>query len=239
MVCCLIKITYNLSMPFLLINKPTGWTSMDVVAKLRGILREKTIGHAGTLDPFATGLLIVGVGREATKRLDEFKKLEKEYEVTMKFGFVSDSHDRDGVITPHSQARPIKQDELEKVLEKYRGEIQQIPPLFSAKKVGGKRLYTYARQARRLDASGGQAMEVERKPATITIFNLEILEFNSDSARLRIVCSPGTYVRSLVHDIGQDLGVGAYASELVRTRIGSYTLGQAQEISSLRGVPML
>lgn len=196
---------------------------MDVVAKLRGILREKTIGHAGTLDPFATGLLIVGAGREATKRLEEYKNLEKEYEVTMKFGFVSDSYDRDGVIIQHSGARSVTREELEKILDNYRGEIQQIPPMFSAKKIGGKRLYKLARQG----------IEIERKPATITIFNLEILEFNSDSARLRVICSPGTYIRSLVHDIGQDLGVGAYAAELVRTRIGEYTLDQARLIDDV------
>lgn len=211
-------------MPFLLINKPSGWTSLDVVAKLRVFLRERTIGHAGTLDPFATGLLIVGVGREATKQLDQFKNLEKEYEVTIKFGFVSDTYDCDGVIIPYSGTRPLIKEELELVLPKYRGEIQQIPPMFSAKKVGGKKLYKLARQG----------VEVERKPQNIIIFELEILECNPDSARLRVVCSPGTYIRSLVHDIGQDLEVGAYAMALVRTRIGEYTLNQAVGLDAIQ-----
>lgn len=207
-------------MSFLFINKPSGWTSLDVVAKLRSLLHIERIGHAGTLDPFATGLLIVGVGREATKQLDQFKNLEKEYEVMIKFGFVSDTYDCDGIIIPHSGARPIIKEELEKVLLKYRGDIQQIPPMFSAKKVAGKKLYKLARQG----------VEVERKPQNIIIFELEILECNPDSARLRVVCSPGTYIRSLAHDIGHDLGVGAYATTLVRTRIGEYTLNQAVEL---------
>jgi len=216
-------LSFTFCMPFLLVNKPVGWTSHDVVAKLRGILREKKIGHAGTLDPFAMGLLIVGVGREATKRLDEFKRLEKEYEVAMKFGFVSDSYDCDGVIAPHPLARPVAKEELEKILPKYRGVIEQVPPMFSAKKVGGKKLYELARQG----------AEIERRPQTVTIFELEILECAPDSARLRVVCSSGTYIRSLVHDIGQDLGAGAYAAALVRTRIGPYRLSEAKTIEQI------
>lgn len=210
-------------MPFLLIKKSSGWTSLDVVAKLRGILHVERIGHAGTLDPFATGLLIVGVEREATKRLDEFKMWEKEYEVDLKFGFTSDSYDCDGVITPSQNSRPITREELVGVLQKYQGQIQQIPPMHSAKKVNGKRLYKLAHQG----------IVVEREPQTITIYNLEILDCTPDSARLKIVCSPGTYIRSLVHDIGQDLGVGAYATALCRTRIGLYTVAQAVTLDEI------
>lgn len=210
-------------MAFLLINKSAGWTSLDVVAKMRGILHVERIGHAGTLDPFATGLLIVGVGRESTKRLDEFKLWEKEYEVILQFGATSSTYDCDGEIVSSSNPRPITREELETVVQKYRGQIQQIPPMHSAKKVNGKRLYKFAHQG----------IVVEREPQNITIYNLEILECTPDSARLKIVCSPGTYIRSLAHDIGQDLGVGAYAAALTRTRIGLYHLMDAITLDDL------
>lgn len=210
-------------MPFLLINKAAGWTSLDVVAKLRGLIHIERIGHAGTLDPFATGLLIVAVTRDATKRLDEFKNLEKEYEVDLKFGATSSTYDCDGEIAESPNSRPITREELEVVLEHYRGSIQQIPPMHSAKKINGQRLYELAHQG----------IVVEREPQNITIYNLEILECTPDSARLKIVCSPGTYIRSLAHDIGQDLGVGAYASALTRTRIGLYHLADAITLDDL------
>lgn len=208
---------------FLLINKQSGWTSLDVVAKLRGILHIEKIGHAGTLDPFATGLLIVGVGREATKRLEEFKNLEKEYEVEMKFGFTSSTYDCDGEIITCPDSRPIERAELQKVLEKYQGKIQQIPPMHSAKKVNGVRLHKLARKG----------VVVERQPSEITIFKIEIVEFNSSGARLGVVCSPGTYIRSLVHDLGQDLGVGAYATALTRTRIGKFSVKKAKTLQEV------
>lgn len=210
-------------MPFLLINKAAGWTSLDVVAKLRGLIHIERIGHAGTLDPFATGLLIVAVTREATKRLDEFKNLEKEYEVELKFGATSDTYDCDGEITIAPNSRAISRDELAAALEHYRGSIQQIPPMYSAKKIGGKRLHDLARQG----------IEVERKPQTVTISELEILDSTPEAARLRVVCSPGTYIRSLVHDLGQDLGVGAYAIALKRTRIGNYKLEHAHTLDEV------
>lgn len=210
-------------MPFLLINKAAGWTSLDVVAKLRGLIHIERIGHAGTLDPFATGLLIVAVTRDATKRLDEFKNLEKEYEVELRFGATSSTYDCDGEITQSPNSRAISRDELAAVLEHYRGSIAQIPPMHSAKKINGQRLYALAYQG----------ITVERKPQTVTIFDLEILECTSETARLRVVCSPGTYIRSLVHDIGQDLGVGAYATALTRTRIGNYSLANAHTLDDI------
>ncbi len=212
-------------MPFLLINKAAGWTSLDVVAKLRGLIHVERIGHAGTLDPFATGLLIVAVTRDATKRLDEFKNLEKEYEVELKFGATSSTYDCDGEIIKSPNSRPITREELERVLEHYRGSIQQIPPMHSAKKINGQRLYELAYQG----------ITVERKSQTVNIFSLEILDFTPESARLRVVCSPGTYIRSLVHDIGQDLGVGAYATALHRARIGSYHSNQAHTLDEIAG----
>lgn len=210
-------------MPFLLINKAAGWTSLDVVAKLRGLIHIERIGHAGTLDPFATGLLIVAVTRDATKRLDEFKNLEKEYEVELKFGATSSTYDCDGEITISPNLRAIMREELERVLEHYRGSIEQIPPMHSAKKINGKRLYQLAYEG----------VTIERKPQTVTIFALEILDFTPESARLRVVCSPGTYIRSLVHDIGQDLGIGAYATALARTRIGPYHSNQAHTLDEI------
>lgn len=203
-------------MSFILINKPAGWTSHDVVAKLRAITGEKKIGHAGTLDPFATGLLIVGIGREATRRLDEFKNLEKEYEVVARFGATSDTYDRDGVITERLKTRLIDIAELELALKEFRGIVEQVPPMYCARKIGGQKLYKLARQGK----------EVFRPSSRVMIYNLEIISFKSAEARLRVVCSPGTYIRSLVHDIGQRLGTGAYASELVRTRIGQFDLTQ-------------
>ena len=190
---------------------------------MRGILHVERIGHAGTLDPFATGLLIVGVGRESTKRLDEFKLWEKEYEVVLQFGAISSTYDCDGEITLNQNPRSIMREELEVILQKYRGQIQQIPPMHSAKKVNGKRLYKYAHQG----------IVVEREPQNITIYNLEILDCTPDSARLKIVCSPGTYIRSIAHDIGQDLGIGAYAAALTRTRIGLYRLADAITLDDL------
>lgn len=210
-------------MSFLLINKQSGWTSLDVVAKLRGILHIETIGHAGTLDPFATGLLIVAVGREFTKQLEGFKNLPKEYEVELQFGFTSNTYDCTGEITPHPNARTISQFELEKILQKYQGHSLQIPPMHSAKKINGVRLHKLARKG----------IIVERPPQTITIFNLEILKCDENRAVLRVVCSPGTYIRSLVHDIGQDLGVGAYATALVRTRIGDYKVSEAHTLDEV------
>lgn len=210
-------------MPFLLVNKQSGWTSLDVVAKLRGILHIEKIGHAGTLDPFATGLLIVGVGREATKRLEEFKNLEKEYEVELRFGFTSTTYDCDGIISPQADAPPITRAQFATALQKYIGTFAQIPPMHSARKVNGVRLHKLARQG----------IVVDRPPTNVTITSINIIDFSPTQARLRVVCSPGTYIRSLVHDLGQDLGVGAYATALTRTRIGKYKVTKAKTLQEI------
>ncbi len=229
-------------MGFLLINKPKNWTSHDIVAKLRNLLGEKKIGHAGTLDPFATGLLIIGVGREFTRKLDEFKAMEKEYEVVTKFGFVSDTQDIDGKIlkTKFSQfsensepskssqktkpSTKITSQDIKNILPKFIGKIQQIPPMFSAKKIKGQKLYNLARK--------GQ--EIAREPVKIFIKKIELLDFDETRARLKVICGTGTYIRTLVHDIGQELGCGAYAEELTRTRIGKYKLKDAQKIEDVK-----
>ena len=211
------------SMPFLYINKPKTWTSHDVVAKLRGITRIKKIGHAGTLDPFATGVLVVGIERDATKQLDAFKNLQKEYEVVAHFGATSDTQDSDGTITQSQNPTPITAQDLKNVFPQFLGEISQIPPMYSAKKIDGKKLYELARQGK----------EIPRQPSTITIYTIELLTFKWPTATLRVACGTGTYIRTLIHDIGQTLGTGAYAQELTRTRIGNITLDQCHPIQHI------
>lgn len=207
---------------FLLIDKQAGWTSHDVVGYLRKITRIKKIGHAGTLDPFATGLLLVGIGREATKRIDEFKDMQKVYEATLHFGAVSDTFDSTGVITLQNTA-PIDFEEIKNVCNSFVGEQDQIAPMYSAKKVNGEKLYDLARKG----------IEIERKPHRITIFDLQVLDFEYPLLKIKVTCSPGTYIRTLAHDIGQKLGVGAYCEELRRTDIGKYSVEHAFDVQSL------
>jgi tRNA pseudouridine55 synthase len=206
---------------FLLINKPVGWTSHDVVGFLRKQYPRGTkLGHAGTLDPFATGLLIVGVGRDATKRLDEFKNLTKTYEADIFFGATSDTQDKDGTITPTGIETKYTEEEIKNILKTFVGPQLQIPPMYSAKKINGKKLYELARQGK----------EVERQPNEITIYKIELIKYNYPLLKIRVDCSTGTYIRTLAHDIGQKLGCGAYCTELVRTKIGPHELKDAQEI---------
>lgn len=233
---------------FLLINKPKDWTSHDVVAVVRKNIREQEkqvalpsevlhiqkrsktkVGHAGTLDPFATGLLIVGVGREATKRLDEFKNMPKVYIATLKLGATSTTFDPEGEITlapnsnlPAGEAgnqTPTTKD-VKETLKNFVGKQLQIPPMFSAKKVGGQKLYDLARKG----------IEIERQPCEIEIYNIELLDYTYPTLKIEVGCSTGTYVRTIAHDIGQKLGCGAYCEELKRTSIGEYKLEDAQNI---------
>ena len=224
---------------FLLIDKQVGWTSHDVVGYLRKITRIKKIGHAGTLDPFATGLLIVGIGREATKRIDEFKDMPKVYEAVVHFGAVSDTFDSTGDIKeqetclPDRQAKNLptgqagkKQIDLNVVntlVNSFVGEQDQIAPMYSAKKVNGEKLYDLARKG----------IEIERKPHRITIHDLQVLDFEYPLLKIKVTCSPGTYIRTLAHDIGKKLGVGAYCEELRRTSIGKYSVEHAFDVQGL------
>ena len=211
---------------FLLINKPAGWTSFDVVNFIRKKERARTgtknikVGHAGTLDPFATGLLIVGVGREATKRLDEFKNLPKTYLATIHLGAVSDTQDVTGTIqkqeTDNTRQPDLKT--IQKIIATFVGKQQQIPPMYSAKKIGGQRLYKLARQGK----------EVEREPSEIEIYQIRLLGYDYPFLKIEVECSAGTYIRTLAADIGKKLGTGAYCEELTRTKIGEYTLDKAQ-----------
>lgn len=204
---------------FILIDKPEGWTSHDIVGYMRKVTGEKRIGHAGTLDPFATGLLIIAIGRQYTKRLEEFKNLDKEYIATIHLGAVSDTQDRTGVIerTKNMEQRTIQRINIETVLQSFVGAQEQIPPMYSAKKVDGKRLHALARAGK----------EVERKPSQIIIHSIELVSYEDQLLTVSCYVSTGTYIRTLAHDIGATLGVGAYCEELRRTKIGSHSVEDA------------
>lgn len=204
----------------LLFNKPREWTSFDVVKKVRGLTRAKKVGHAGTLDPLATGLLILCTGKK-TKTINELQGQEKEYLVDFRLGATTPSYDAEFPPENITDASHITQEMVEQALENFRGDVTQLPPVFSAVKVGGKRAYKAAR--------AGQ--EIELRPRTIQVHRFDIECYDGpDHVVARIVCSKGTYIRSLVHDLGQALGVGGYILELQRTRIGEHLLENAWEI---------
>jgi tRNA pseudouridine55 synthase len=207
----------------ILINKPAGITSHDVVDKLREITKIKRIGHAGTLDPFATGLLILGIGREFTKKLSIFQKKDKEYIATLRLGAESDTFDKEGKIVEKKVEKIPERKKIEEVLKSFLGEIEQIPPAFSAKKIKGKKLYELARKG----------IKVEPKPQKVKIYEISILEYKFPYLKIKVKCSSGTYIRSLANDIGKKLGCGAYVEELTRTKIGEFSLKSAVELSKL------
>ena len=205
----------------LLIDKPAGWTSSDVVAKLRGVLHEKRIGHSGTLDPMATGLLVLFLGR-ATRAVEFAESHDKRYLAGLRLGLVTDTQDTTG--NPVGGApRPVSREELESALAPFRGEIAQIPPMYSAIKVKGQKLYEIARR-------GG---EVERKPRPVTIHSLEIAGEENGDFLMDIRCSKGTYVRTLCHDIGAALGCGGCMSSLRRLAAGNYRLENAHTLDEV------
>ncbi len=228
----------------LVIDKPEDYTSHDVVARLRGILKTKRIGHTGTLDPFATGVLVMLVGR-ATRLAQFLDKDAKEYEAILRFGFETDTGDRTGSRKSQvSNSESVSIDELENVLAEFRGEIEQTPPMYSAKKVAGKKLYELARKG----------IEVEREPVKITIYELETIKTpkredgktsekeNLDSRLetcdlgIKVACSAGTYIRTLAEDIGRKLGTGAHLAELRRTRAGVFDLSKAVTLEELEAI---
>ena len=199
----------------LIVDKPAGWTSQDVAAKLRGVFHERRIGHSGTLDPMATGVLVLFVGR-ATRAVEFAESDSKEYLAGLRLGLVTNTQDTSGeTLETHPVA--VTREQLDAALDAFRGDISQIPPMYSAIKIGGKKLYELARK--------GQ--EVERKPRNITIFELAVEGGSGSDWDLRVRCSKGTYVRTLCHDIGQSLGCGGCMSSLRRTRAGRFTLEQA------------
>ena len=200
----------------LVIDKPAGWTSMDVCAKLRGVFHEKRVGHSGTLDPMATGVLPVFVGR-ATRAVEFAEKSDKEYIAGLKLGVITNTQDTTGEIL---EKRPVRvtREQLEGALERFRGDIMQIPPMFSAIKINGKKLYELARKGR----------EVERPARPVTIKSLEILEQQGeDLYTIRVRCTKGTYIRTLCHDIGQALACGGCMAFLRRTMAAGFTLEDA------------
>ena len=199
----------------IIIDKPAGWTSQDVAAKLRGVFRERRIGHGGTLDPMATGVLPIFVGR-ATRAVEFFEHAEKEYVAGLRLGLVTNTQDTTGE-TEHEQEVTVTKEQLLAALEQFKGVQQQIPPMYSAVKIGGKKLYEMARQGK----------TVERKPRTIEIKELELMEGEGKDFLIRVRCSKGTYIRTLCHDIGQALGCGGCMSSLRRTMAGCYDLSQA------------
>ena len=205
----------------LLIDKPAGWTSSDVVAKLRGVLHEKRVGHSGTLDPMATGLLVLFVGR-ATRAVSFAEAQDMVYRASLRLGISTDTQDITG--TPIGGApRPVSREELEAALARFRGEQLQLPPMYSAIKVRGKKLYEIARR-------GG---EVEREKRLVTIYALDVLGEADGDWLLRVHCSKGTYVRTLCHDIGEALGCGGCMSELRRERAGCFKLADAHTIEEV------
>ncbi len=207
----------------LVIDKPAGWTSMDVCAKIRGILHEKRVGHGGTLDPMATGVLPVFVG-QATKAVEFAENSRKEYIAGLRLGLVTDTQDTTGE-TLESRPVAVSRQELEAALDRFRGELQQIPPMYSAVKVQGKKLYELARKGR----------EVERKPRPVNIYALELLEQAGETDyRLRCVCSKGTYIRTLCHDIGQVLGCGGAMYALRRAMAAEFTLEETVTIEDVQ-----
>ncbi len=204
-----------------IIDKPQGWTSQDVTARLRRVFNTRRIGHGGTLDPMATGVLPVFVDR-ATRGVEFFEHAEKIYEATLKLGLTTDTEDITGTVLTEQEVS-ISQEEFLGILPKFRGKIQQIPPMYSALKVNGQKLCDLARKGR----------EVERQPREIEIFQLECLEFNGDTARLRVHCSKGTYIRTLCKDIGEALGCGGCMAALRRVQAGEYTIEEAVPLAEL------
>ena len=206
----------------LLMDKPRGWTSFDLVRTVRRILSVKKAGHAGTLDPMASGLMIICT-EKMTKEISGFMMLEKEYEAEMILGARTSSYDQETPVIEQRSIDHLGTEDVRRVLAEFVGNQMQVPPMHSAVKVGGKRLYTYARRGKFVD----------RKPREVFIRSLTPTTFELPRVSFTVVCSKGTYVRSLVSDAGTRLGCGAYLSELRRTRIGDYLLADAMTVDDL------
>lgn len=204
-----------------IIDKPAGWTSQDVTARLRRVFGTRRIGHGGTLDPMATGVLPVFVGR-ATRGVEFFEHAEKTYETELFLGVATDTEDTTGTVLTCREVS-VTQEQLTEVLERFRGEIMQIPPMYSALKVNGQKLCDLARKGR----------QVERQPRPVTIHELTLLSREGDTLRLRVRCSKGTYIRTLCADIGEALGCGGCMQALRRTQAGEYTIAEAVPLQQL------
>ena len=204
-----------------IVDKPAGWTSQDVTAKLRGVFKTRRIGHGGTLDPMATGVLPVFVGR-ATRGVEFFEHAEKAYEAVLQLGITTDTEDTSGTVLEEKPVL-VTEEEFLAVLKQFRGEIMQVPPMYSALKINGQKLCDLARKGK----------EVERQSRPVTIHKLECLEFTGNTARLFVHCSKGTYIRTLCKDIGQALGCGGCMASLRRVSAGAYTQEEAISLQTL------
>lgn len=206
----------------IIVDKPEGWTSHDVVGKMRRIAGTKRIGHLGTLDPLATGVLPLVIER-ATRLAQFYLHAEKRYEAVIRFGYSTDSYDRDGERTSAVTEVSLNREEVERALEGFRGTIQQVPPPVSAKKVGGVPAYKLARKKE----------PVELKAVEVTIHALELLDCAGNEIRVDVRCSAGTYLRSLAHDLGQKLGCGGFVQQLRRTLSSEFAIEQARTLAQL------
>ena len=204
-----------------IIDKPQGWTSQDVTARLRRVFNTRRIGHGGTLDPMATGVLPVFVDR-ATRGVEFFEHAGKTYEATLRLGLTTDTEGTSGEVLEEKEVH-ISEEEFLAILPRFRGKIQQIPPMYSALKINGQKLVDLARKGK----------TVERQPREIEIFELTCLEFAGNTARLRVRCSKGTYIRTLCKDIGEALGCGGCMAALRRTAAGEYTIEEAVPLQEL------
>lgn len=214
----------------LLVNKPQGWTSFDAVAKVRGVLRasgvaKAKVGHTGTLDPLATGLLVLLLGK-ATKQAPELSKADKTYEAELKLGFTSSTGDAEGHLTPtklDSNSRSWNIDQIREVLKSFEGEIEQVPPAFSAIKVNGQRAYKLARQGK----------EVKIEPRKATIYEITDVDYKYPVLKFTCKVSSGTYIRTLAEDIGRELGTGAYLTNLKRTQVGQFNIKDSLNVENI------
>lgn len=208
---------------FILIDKPQGMSSHDVVLKMRQITQIEKIGHSGTLDPLATGLLILGIGKNATKNLSKFQKLDKEYIAKIKLGALSNTFDKEGKIKEIKVKKIPEKEDIEKILKNFLGKINQIPPPFSAKKIKGKKAYELARKN----------IKIKPEPIEIEIYELELLNYFWPYLEIKVHCSSGTYIRTLAQDIGEKLGCGGYLEELRRLKIGKFSVEKAVKIDKI------
>ena len=204
-----------------IVDKPQEWTSQDVTARLRRVFNTRRIGHGGTLDPMATGVLPVFVGR-ATRGVEFFEHAEKTYEAVLQLGLTTDTEDTSGTVLEEKEVQ-VSETEFFNILPRFRGKIMQVPPMYSALKINGQKLVDLARKGK----------TVERQPRQIEVFELECLEFTGTTARLRVRCSKGTYIRTLCKDIGEALGCGGCMAELRRVQAGEYTIAEAIPLKDL------
>ncbi len=203
-----------------LINKESGWSSFDLVKKLRNVVRIKKAGHGGTLDPFATGLMLLGFGK-GTKALNEITGFSKRYRAVIRFGVVTDSFDRTGTVLKDASAEHLQIEEIEQAVSALTGELMQVPPMYSAKKVNGVRLYKLARKN----------IEVQRPPQPVQVYYARILNWENPLLTVDLNVSKGTYIRAWAHDLGQSLETGATLNELKRTAVGDYRIDDSFTVS--------